>query len=357
MLTCRGRSAPLQPKRFTSGPVSYLFRGVLLSRFALAVVLVSAAALRAEDAASTPATADASDTATATEAPAPETRPVKSTLEMQVELHRRGFSCGSIDGVVGAQTEAALKAFQRSVGIADTGALNADTREHLTLTAPALTEYTISPVDVGKLHPLPTTWLEKSQVESMAYATVLESIAERHHTNPKLLQQLNPGVNWNSAMPGTKIVVPAVDRVSVEGTAASIVITLGARELDVFDDTSRVIAHFPVSIAHMVEKRPLGDLHVVVIIPDPDYTFDPAVFPESPEAQSVGHKLIIPPGPNNPVGVAWIGLDRPGYGIHGTPDPEKVGRTESHGCFRLANWDVLTLMSLVQVGMKVTVEP
>ena len=292
-----------------------------------------------------------------TEATAPETRPVKSTLELQVELHRRGFSCGSIDGVLGAQTAAALKALQRNLGLAETGTLTPETREHLTLTAPALTDYTISPVDVGKVRPAPTTWIEKSEAESMAYSSVLELVAEQHHANPKFVQQLNPGVNWNSVMPGTKLVVPAVDHVSVDGTAASIVILLSARELDVLDDTSRVIAHFPVSIAHMVEKRPLGDLHVVVIIPNPDYTFDPAVFAESPEAQAVGHKLIIPPGPNNPVGVAWIGLDRPGYGIHGTPEPEKVGRTESHGCFRLANWDVLTLMGLVQVGMKVTVEP
>ena len=98
-------------------------------------------------------------------------------------------------------------------------------------------------------------------------------------------------------------------------------------------------------------------LRVTVAIPNPDYTFDPALFPESTEARGLDRKLSIPPGPNNPVGVAWIGLDLPGYGIHGTPNPEHVGRTESHGCFRLANWDARTLLSLVWVGMPVTVEP
>src|SRR4029077_13627782 len=117
------------------------------------------------------------------------------------------------------------------------------------------------------------------------------------------------------------------------------------------------IAHFPVSIARMVEKRPVGELRVKVIVPDPNYTFDPEVFPESAEGRELGRKLVIPPGPNNPVGRAWIGLDLPGYGIHGTPGPENVGRTESHGCFRLANWDAITLVGLAQGGMKVLIEP
>ncbi len=89
---------------------------------------------------------------------------------------------------------------------------------------------------------------------------------------------------------------------------------------------------------------------------NPNYTFDPALFPESPEARDGSPKLIIPPGPNNPVGVVWMGLDRPGYGIHGTPAPEQVGRTESHGCFRLANWNASYLIKLVWVGMPVNVE-
>ena len=90
---------------------------------------------------------------------------------------------------------------------------------------------------------------------------------------------------------------------------------------------------------------------------NPNYTFDPAVFPESAEGRALKRKLLIPPGPNNPVGIAWIGLSRPGYGIHGTPVPEQVGRTESHGCFRLANWNADYLRQMVWVGMPVSVEP
>ena len=129
------------------------------------------------------------------------------------------------------------------------------------------------------------------------------------------------------------------------------------RGLEAHDEAGNVIAHFPVSIGHIAEKRPNGELHVTVIIPDPDYTFDPDNFPESAEAREVGRKLILPPGPNNPVGVAWVGLDRPGYGIHGTPQPEKVGRTESHGCFRLTNWDARILSDMAWVGRPVVVEP
>jgi len=284
-----------------------------------------------------------------------ESRSVESTLELQVELHRRGFSCGSIDGVTGLQTVAALSAFQRGAGIEETGVLDSATREHLPLTAPALGSYTFTAIELAELHPVPKTWLEKSQLRALAYSSALELAAERFHSHPNLIRRLNPDVNWEAVLPGTKIVVPAVERVVISGTAARILIYLDSHELEVFDMPGRVIAHFPVSIAHMVEKRPVGSLHVIAVIPNPDYTFDPDLFPDSEESRELGRKLVVPPGPNNPVGLAWIGLDRPGYGIHGTPEPENVGRTESHGCFRLTNWDVLTLAGLVQVGMPVSV--
>lgn len=283
-------------------------------------------------------------------------RPVESVLEAQVELHRRGFSCGSIDGVSGAQTAAALRAFQRSNGITETGALDVATRGLLQLTAPALTEYVITATDVGEVRPLPETWLGKSREPALAHASLLELVAERFRANPKFLQKINPDVSWDDLLPGATVQVPAVAQVVIARAPAALSIKLGARELELVDEIGQVIAHFPVSIARKVEKRPLGELRVTVVIRDPNYTFDPEVFPESAEGKELGRKLIIPPGPNNPVGRAWIGLDRPGYGIHGTPDPEKVGRTESHGCFRLANWDALALLPLMRVGMIVWVE-
>ena len=287
----------------------------------------------------------------------PDTRPpVETVLEMQVELHRRGFSCGSIDGVTGAQTAAALRAFQRESGIRESGVLDEATRAVLLLTAPALKEHVFSAEELEALQPVPDTWLGKSQVTSLAYATALEMAAERYRAHPKLLQQLNPDVDWTNVSPGLRIQVPAVERILIRKKAARIMIWLEARELEIFDEAGAMLAHFPVSIARSVEKRPVGELHVKVVAPEPNYTFDPAVFPESAEAKELDRKLILPPGPNNPVGRVWIGLDLQGYGIHGTPEPEKVGRTESHGCFRLANWDALTLLDLVRIGLPVVVE-
>lgn len=299
----------------------------------------------------------AQDTATAVTNEAELPRPVTSVLEAQVELHRRGFSCGSIDGVMGPQTAGALRAFQRAAGIAESGSLDPATRESLLLTAPALARHVISAADLGELRPLPTTWLGKSEQPVLAFATALEQAAERYRASPRLLRRLNPQADWDGILPGITVDVPGVERAAIDRFAARLVIRLAARELQATDADGRIIAHFPVSIARSMEKRPVGELRVTVVIADPNYTFDPEVFTESAEGRQLGRKLILPPGPNNPVGRAWIGLDRPGYGIHGTPDPEKVGRTESHGCFRLANWDAVTLLRLAYVGMPVFVEP
>ncbi len=284
-------------------------------------------------------------------------RPVRDWLEVQVALARRGFSSGSIDGVRGPQSVAALRAFQRSLEAPDTGELDADTAGALLLSDPALAVRTLSAEDLASLQPVSDTWLGKSQQTALAHATALELAGERYHASPKFLQKLNPTVDWSAITPDTQLTVPVVEPVAIAGKAAQLHVHLAEHELEATDEEGHIIAHFPVSIARDVEKRPVGELKVIVVAPDPNYTFDPATFPESPEAQELGRKLIIPPGPNNPVGLAWIGLDRTGYGIHGTPDPEKVGRTESHGCFRLANWDAVTLLSLVWVGLPVEVEP
>ena len=283
--------------------------------------------------------------------------PARDFFEAQVALARRVISPGSIDGAIGSQTRAALAAFQRSQNLPVTGRWDTDTRPQLTLDESVLTTYVVTTNDLARLQPVGKTWLEKSQQSALDYETILELVAEKAHAHPLLVQKLNPGVDWANVPPGTVLKIPDVEYPEPVGKAAFVIIHLSDRFLEAFDADTNLLAHFPCSIGARFDKRPVGELKVKAIAPNPNYTFDPAVFPESPEAQAIGHKLILPPGPNNPVGTAWIGLDKPGYGMHGTPSPEQVGRTESHGCFRLANWDAEYLLKLAWVGLPVEVVP
>jgi lipoprotein-anchoring transpeptidase ErfK/SrfK len=293
-------------------------------------------------------------------APAPPStfpRPVGDVFEAQLALARQGISSGSLDGLIGPQTRAALRAFQQKKDLPATGELDPPTKERLLLTAPPYTTYTVTTNDLSRLQPLSGTWLGKSQQTALDYETILELVAEKGHSHPNLIRRLNPSIDWANVVEGTAVRLPEVAYTDADGKAAFATISLSGKVLEAFDAKTNLLAHFPCSIAQRVEKRPVGELHVAVIAPNPNYTFDPDVFPESVEARQLKTKLILPPGPNNPVGVAWIGLDKPGYGVHGTPSPEQVGRTESHGCFRLANWNAEHLVKLVWVEMPVYVEP
>lgn len=280
-----------------------------------------------------------------------------NAFEAQVALARQGISPGSLDGSVGSQTRAAVRAYQAQKHLPETGLLDRATAASLRLEEPAMAVYIVTEGDLQRLLPVSTTWLGKSEQERLDYATILELVAEQHWAHPNLIRRLNPGINWANVAAGTALNVPAVSPPPVTAKAASILIHLGGKTLEAFDASGNLLAHFPCSIARKVEKRPVGELQVIAVIPNPNYTFNPEVFPESEEGRQLGRKLVLPTGPNNPVGVAWIGLSLPGYGIHGTPNPEEVGRTESHGCFRLANWNAEYLARLVAVGTPVTVEP
>lgn len=284
-------------------------------------------------------------------------RPPQNAFEVQLALDRLGISPGSLDGVTGSQTRAAIRAFQMREGLPQTGVVDTATASRLQLSPPIYTTYTVTGEDLARLRPLSDTWLGKSQQDKLEYESILELVAERGHAHPGYIRRLNPGFNWTDLTEGASVTIPCAPPPLVQGRAARVTIRLAEKTLQAFDPQGRLIAHFPCSIARHVEKRPLGALKVVTAAADPSYTFDPEIFPESAEARRLNRKLTIPPGPNNPVGVAWIGLDRPGYGIHGTPNPEAVGRTESHGCFRLANWNAQLLMKLVWAGMPVVVEP
>ena len=286
-------------------------------------------------------------------------RPVAAgrDLEIQVALDRRGFSPGSIDGMSGPQTVAAIAAFQQQQRLPISGRIDARTRRALTLRAPVFAQYTVSTNDLARPVPLGKTWTAKSRQPILDYETLLELVAEKHHCSPRYLQKINPLVHWPGVRAGTAVKVPnTAGADTMAGVGALIHIQLRAKTLRVYDSSTNLVAQFPCSIATRVENRPVGRLAITAVAHPANYTFNPARFPNTPEALAGSGSLSIPPGPNNPIGTAWFSLNQPGYGIHGSPDPEKIGRTTSLGCFRLANWNAERLLKLVKVGTSVLVE-
>lgn len=284
-------------------------------------------------------------------------RPVRTALDAQIALARIGISVGPIDGASGNNMRRALLAWQIHNGLPVSGELDAESRAALKVEDPLYIDYTVSEQDLKRLMKIPSTWLGKSEVERLDYESILELVAERGRSSVEFVRSLNPKIDWTNVTAGAQIKIPRIDPPVAREKAAFVRVHLYSKTLDVFGQRTNLLAHYPCSIASKVEKRPVGQLQVAKAAANPNYLFDPEVFSESPEARKIGRKLVIPPGPNNPVGTAWIGLDRPGYGIHGTPKPEQVGRTESHGCFRLANWNAEHLLQLSWVGMPVFVEP
>jgi lipoprotein-anchoring transpeptidase ErfK/SrfK len=274
-------------------------------------------------------------------------------LGTQIYLARQGLSPGPIDGLMGPRTRTALRAYQQRENLRPSDELDAD-RFYGTL---MFTNYVVTAEDLARLLPLGQTWLAKSQQERLDYESALELVAEKSWSNTNLIIRLNPGVDWTNVTAGMELKVPNVTPPQIRGKAAFVKIFLEDRMLQAFDAETNLLVHFPCSVAASMNKRPDGVLHVETMASNPNYTFNPEVFPESAEAKQLGRKLLLPPGPNNPVGTVWIGLDRPGYGIHGTPRPEGVGRAETHGCFRLANWNAELLVRLLEIGTPVYVEP
>ena len=318
-------------------------RTAMLRPLALAILLTSMLCAAAQD----PAPASSVIT--------PPSAAQRATAQLQIRLDRAGFTVGFIDGQRGSRSDHALADYRKARGIESGKVEEALAKE---IVAPPWTFYTVTTGDLARVDKAPADWQEASLIPRMACTSLVEALSETFHCSPRLLQRLNPAEkSWDAATVGRTLCVPNVLPPPPLPHAARLEIDCQTFRIRAFDAAGALVASFPVSIAADRARVPKGALKIAAFAPDPTYVFDPDNFPESARARAIGRKLILPPGPNNPVGRAWIGLDRPGYGIHGTPSPENVGRTESHGCFRLANWDVLTLLQLVWVGMPVNVEP
>ena len=283
----------------------------------------------------------------------------RQIIAIQTLLDRRNFSCNCADGRIGFRTRAALRAWQEARGLPPTSQPDAATLADLGDMDHVFTNYTVTAEDHTQLTQNPTTWLGRSQVQRLGYTTILEAVAERGHATQQAIRDLNPQVTaWPDPPAGTVLAIPDVNP-PANGKpphAARIRISIGGKLVRVYDGADKQIAQFPCSIARDPKKREPCEISVAAIAPNPNYVFDPALFSEDPESASIPGKLLIPPGPRNPVGVAWVGLSKTGYGMHGTPKPEDIGKTESHGCFRLANWNALKLLRMVEIGTPVSVE-
>lgn len=271
------------------------------------------------------------------------------TLAVQICLDRAGFSPNTIDGQWGRKSDVALATYCAVKGI-ETPQTPLQAYNTLFSKEKDLFQVMIiSQSDYDSLTPIPKTPLEKSKMSSMGYETIEEMYAERGHLSQAALRRLNPTLNWPNPPAGSKVTIPYFPPQDKKTIASILRISLSRFEITAFDENGTLIALFPCSIAKEKSKLPpKGEIYVTAYAPKPNYTYT--------EETGKKKKYIYPPGPNNPVGSSWISLSIPTYGIHGTPIPEKIGRAESHGCFRLANWNAIRLFELIDVGTPIVIE-
>ena len=268
-------------------------------------------------------------------------------LRAQVLLDRAHFSPGQIDAGAGSNTRGAIAAYQRAHDLEPSGELDTATWKSLNAgTADALVRYTVTAEDVaGPYATLPDDIMEKAELDALGYTSALEMLGVKFRASPKLLQRLNPDAAFDKA--GTGLLVPNVADVAAPGKAAKVVVDKSDSTVAILDAAGKVLAQFPASTGSEHDPLPIGEWKIDGVARDPEFHYNPDLFWDA----DAGHaKATIAPGPNNPVGVVWVDLSKPHYGIHGTPEPSKVGKTESHGCIRLTNWSARVLADAVAPG-------
>lgn len=306
----------------------------------------------------------------------------QQSVALQVALDRAGFSPGEIDGRAGAKTHLALSAFQHASNLRPSGVPDEETVTALGVAADPIVSYTMTQQDVAGpfIGSLPRDMMERSKLAALGYANALEALAEKFHSSPALLRRLNPGASWSA---GDVIKVPDVEpfelpsktapaRASKAGAtgaglaapkqmaesaakagAVEVVVSGATKSLIVRDAGGKTLIYAPITLGSEKDPLPIGDWKVIGVSWNPVFNYNPDLFWDADPAHA---KAKIQPGPNNPVGVVWIDINRQHFGLHGTPEPAIIGRTESHGCIRLTNWDATKLGRLVSVGTRVAIQ-
>jgi lipoprotein-anchoring transpeptidase ErfK/SrfK len=300
--------------------------------------------------------------------------PIDGTVfHAQVLLGAAGFSTGVIDGKEGMSFKAALRGFQQSRGLKVTGKLDSATRRALLeQNRPSTVHVKLSRTDIGGdyVYPFPKKPEGQSKLKFASYRNMLEEVAERYHTTPDTIVALNGptaliGVGQTLRLPN---VLPSSTnyqgsplkdeyrtwfvKLNVEANVpqgSTIVVDKSDGQLKVMDDADRLIAQFPVTTGSQHDPLPLGTWKIPTFSYLPPFHYQPDLFWDVDDSKD---EKMLPAGPNGLVGVAWLDLSKEHYGIHGTPEPQTIGRTESHGCIRMTNWDVLRLSRMVKPGVK-----
>ncbi|MFC2252249.1 L,D-transpeptidase [Labrys portucalensis] len=273
-------------------------------------------------------------------------------IKAQILLDRARFSPGLIDGRLSDNFTKAVAAFQATNGLASDGKLTRETWDKLAATsvAPVLTTYEVARKDVRSrfTRRIPTRMERMARLKRLGYRNLREQLAERFHVSQQLLTMLNPGARFNKM--GTSLTVPYVGRSEQPPVAASIEVDKASRQIRVLDPWGKALAVYPASIGSEEKPAPSGPAEVRHVVHNPTYYYDPKFAFKGIKTK---RPFTIAAGPNNPVGSVWIDLSIESYGIHGTPDPGKIGTTFSHGCIRLTNWDAEDLATMVKPGVKV----